>query len=119
LGDRFVLRPSQPRYGFRILASVLLLTAFILGHPWIFGLPGRIGEIRLKRSLRPGMTITQVTELIRNVGGDPFTVTPNALTVRFVDSGSFCIEGGLEFTLVFDDHRLLRSWLSKNWASGC
>jgi MFS family permease len=119
LGDRFVLRPRQPRYGFRALASVILLIAFILGHPWVFGLPGRIGELRLEHSLRPGMTIAQVAELVHNVGGIPFDEQPRAITVHFIDRTTFCIEGGLSFTLDFDNRQILSSWHSDNWASGC
>lgn len=119
LGDRFVLRRSQPRYGLRILTSVILLIAFIFGHPWIFGLPGRIGEIRLERSLKPGMTLAQSTEVIQKAGGDPLVESPTTLIVRFVDAATFCIEGGLEFTLTFDQHQTLKSWDSEEREDGC
>jgi len=33
--------------------------------------------------------------------------------------GSFCIEGGEQYALVFDSEQRLRSWSVEDWTDGC
>lgn len=119
LGTRFVIRPREPRYIIRIVASAIVFVAFLFVHPWIFGLSGRVGELRLEHSLRPGMTIAQATGLIQKIGGDPLVESPKILTVQFVDFSTFCVGGGLRYTLTFGENQTLKSWDSKEWSDAC
>jgi hypothetical protein len=118
-GIRYVIRPNVPRSGGCVRASVLVFLAMSVGHPWIFALSGRLSEIRLEHSLRPGMTAEQAAGLVRDLGGDPFAESASGLSVQFVDVSTFCTKGGLDYILVFDERQVLRSWKSERWFEGC
>ena len=119
LGIRYAIRPSQPHYWWRALASVMIFVRRVCGYQFVLGLPGRIGEMRLEHSLRAGMTTAQATEVARNVGGNPSGQSTNEIRIRFVDIYDLCASGGREFTLLFDDDNILRSWKSSPWNEAC
>jgi hypothetical protein len=84
LGTRFVIRPRDPRYIVRIVASMIVFVAFLFVHPWIFGLSGRVGELRLEHSLRPGMTIAQATSTDRRQSACRIAENPNCTICGFL-----------------------------------
>ena len=105
------------RYGVVVLVVLVILFA----HPFVIGLPGRVGEARFERSLRPGMSRDQVVRLW-NETGDRSEVTndgPNTLGFSFVDFGTICVLGGSHVSVRFDKAMLLQSWRETPWSKHC
>jgi hypothetical protein len=102
-------------------------------HPYVFGLPGRIGETWFAASLRTGMTRNDVVRLATRLGGrgmNGSSIAPNwvasvthgapgALDVLFTDTETLCIGSGKWYTLDFGSDWKLTSWSVQPWGSAC
>lgn len=101
-----------------------LLIALFLLHPLLVGIPGRIDSFRFGRHLSYGQPSDEV-EKLRNAtspenGRLPFSESYGSpVVIRYMTWGSFCIEGGEQYALVFDSEQRLRSWSVEDWTDGC
>src|SRR5579863_9187804 len=94
------------------LGCLVLLIAAII-HPWLFGLPGRIGSIIFQSNLHVGMTHREAEELFARTLGlsNPAgTDTPRRLTVLYDLTKTLCVRTGVEYYLTFDQTQHLASW---------
>jgi hypothetical protein len=114
------------------LLVTIVYAAFLFLHPYVFGLPGRIGESRFQKQLRPGMTRAGVIRLAEKYGGwNTFTrslgtgesprdwPSEGALYVDFTDWETFCIVGGNEYDLYFRPDWKLVEWKVQRWGNAC
>lgn len=99
---------------------VLTIAILVFAHPYLFGLPGRIAESRLRSGLRTGMTRDQVLRLGRerdgNAGWDDVTQVQE---FQYVDFGTICTSGGERFDVRFDNAMQVQSWTEKRWVTAC
>jgi hypothetical protein len=115
-----------------IISIVVAVIAILFGHAYVFGLPGRIGEWRLERAIRPGMTPVQVTHLAARFGGadvdgqsltqagDVYDATRDgAIYVYLTDFITLCIVGGNRYEFDFGPDLKLASWKRISWGNAC
>lgn len=119
-----------------VVGLCILAIALFFVHPYLFGLPGRIAETLFQSGLHQGLPRADVIRLASKLGGmdtmqdrinsnDPrWTLdlshgAPGQLDIIFIDSLTFCIEGGNWYTLNFGADWKLRSWSEQPWGSGC
>jgi hypothetical protein len=103
------------------LGCLVLLIAAII-HPWLFGLPGRIGSIIFQSNLHAGMTRREAEDLSTRTSGlsNPAgTDTPSRLTVMYDLTKTLCVRTGIEHYLTFDHTQHLLSWTDVSFATGC
>ncbi|MBV9334088.1 MAG: hypothetical protein JO146_08775 [Candidatus Eremiobacteraeota bacterium] len=122
----------KKRWRFAVVLVIALL-AFAWLHPYIFGLPGRIAEIRFERNIHKGMTRSEIVRLALKYGGSgplgPLgSPTPDgaydwrsdgALDVQFTDFATFCIVGGKWFRFYFLPNWTLTQWEVQPWGNAC
>jgi hypothetical protein len=108
-------------------AGVAILT-MLLGHPYLFGLRGRVAESIFQSHIHAGMTLKQVINFERKLGGaDDLPAgaetwlpgAPGVVRVKFTDSVTLCIVAGKAFDLDFNSLWLLESWTIRNWGNAC
>jgi hypothetical protein len=105
-----------------------MVIILVLGHPWLLGLWGRVGEQTFQHDLRIGMPRSEVLALARRSGGRAYVPTPSysiesgapgQLRVSFVDSFTLCIENGKEYQLLFNERWMLTGWEASDWGNAC
>jgi hypothetical protein len=97
-------------------------------HPYVFGLPGRIAEMRFQEQLRPGISRLEALRLARQYGGKtpyfsdlrPYIYGPNGESqVWFVDWVSLCVVDGNVYSVYFSPSSKLTSWKVDRLGNAC
>jgi hypothetical protein len=83
-------------------AIVFGIVVLFFAHPYLLGLPGRIGEQRFENGLRIGMSVDDVTKLASATGGDT--------EFNFKDKITICDVEGDSVGVSFDKAGHVRSW---------
>lgn len=120
-GFRLVIRPNQPESRSRIIAVAIVLGIFILVHPWVLGIQGRINEYRFGQMLRSGMSRAEVRDLETNLGAtqNPCCIMDSPVA-RFDDFVFFCYVSGTQYILSFKGrHYSLGNWTAEKWTDRC
>lgn len=110
------LASTKRRRFFWWIVGISVALTLVTFHPWILGLPGRIGEIQFERSLHSGMSRTEVAALITSTGGDGWIGSD---TVRYIDQSTLCVSDGHEYLLNYDQSGRLMSWRVELWDVAC
>jgi hypothetical protein len=112
------------------LVSVYLVLVVL--HPYIFGLPGRIAEMRFQMGLRRGLTRAEIIRLAQKYKGTgPFGTgldmtepvwdwrSEGAVHIQFVDWSTLCIVGGKDYAFYFSPNWRLTEWKVAGWGNAC
>jgi len=110
------------------VAVILVYLSVLALHPYVFGLPGRIAEIKFQRQIHPGVTRSEVVRLAQRYGGttpffgdfQPGVRGPEGgVNVWFVDWETFCIVDGNDYSFYFAPDSTLRSWKVQRLSNAC
>lgn len=113
------------RLGWKALtwAVVLGVVFAAISHPFVYGVPGRVGETILGTTLKVGMSRGEVVELGRYTGASTWreidSVTPNSIKFSYVEYATLCAGGGSEFDVHFDNQQRVTSWHVEPWGDSC
>jgi hypothetical protein len=128
LGSVYVIRPKEPGWERRAIASAGLILVFALWQEYMFGLPGRIGESIFTANLRTGMPRAKVERLARltfsqDTGDIPSPSIkypdPNARFVFYTDMATFCVDSGMLYVVHFDQNGQVGFLSVYPWKSNC
>ena len=98
---------------------VALLAALVLGHPWIFGFPGRAQEWGFAIGLHKGMTRQQVLWWADKTGNAAFTEKNGNVDVVGWDFATVCVGSGKQWIIQFDDAGRVALWNVTGHADAC
>ena len=112
---------KQLRHNIRIWIGICFAVLLVVFNGWVFGLWGRLLEIRFEHVIRVGMPEEEVNRLWSQSGDafGPADTYSNQVTYAFIDWETFCFEQGNQFVVTFDDDRRVTSWAEKPWEFGC
>lgn len=112
-----------------VVIIVVAYLAFLFLHPYIFGLPGHIGEMVFMSKVHHGMTKRELVTLADQYGGHgpfngdisspPDEVRGNTVVIQFETMSTLCIGGGDEYVFHFAVDDLLEGWKENGWENAC
>ena len=115
-----------PRAKVGLVVTIALALLFL--HPYIIGLPWRVGEIIFAHQIHKGMTRSEVIALAVKYGGTGLgsrALAPDDdpqggfLSVQFLDWASLCVGGGREFDFHFYKNGTLAYREVGSWSGAC
>lgn len=119
---------AMQRHKRLVAIIVIAYIAFIFLHPYLFGLPSRIGEMMFISKVRDGMTKRELVTLADQYGGHgPFNgasspideLRGNTIVIQFENMATLCFGGGDEFVFRFSADDLLEGWKENGLENGC
>ena len=120
---------AMQRHKRLVIILVIGYVALIFLHPYLFGLPGRIGEMAFLRKVHDGMTKRDLITLADQYGGhgpfngdigsSPYEVRGNTVVIEFENTSTLCVGGGNEYVFHFSVHDLLERWSESRWETAC
>ena len=122
VGTRYVIRPRTRGWGVRAALVPPLVLIMLFAHPWIFAIPGILGEAVFVGSLRTGMSADQVHALALKTGGTTNGVSSSLdklVTVRYVRWSTFCAAGGDVVQINMGGGNHVSAWHTTEWSDGC
>ncbi|HEX3672097.1 MAG TPA: hypothetical protein VHT92_10395 [Candidatus Cybelea sp.] len=112
-----------------VVILVIAFLAFLFLNPYLFGLPGRIGEMAFVSEVHQGMTKPELLKLADRYGGHgpfngainspPYEVGGNTIVLQFENVITLCVAGGDEYVFYFSANDLLESWRKNGWETAC
>jgi hypothetical protein len=119
-------KQALSRHRSLVIVLSLFYLAFLIVHPYIFGLPGRIAEHRFQKNIHSGMTRSRILRLAEAYGGRGLLGgqlyaqrSDGLLIVSFADWSTLCIVGGKEYDFYFRPDSTLTGWKTRRWENAC
>lgn len=110
----------------RVIVAAILLV--ILGHPFLLGLPGRIGATAFQHVLHVGMKRRDIIKFARLLGGgvdapksldNVSSGAPGVMNVTFLTVITLCYSDQRQFNLAFNPAWQLIKWDDVEIGSAC
>lgn len=116
---RWFLRLEQMRWKRLGISVAIAVPVLVLFHPFILGLPGRIGEALFLAQVNKGMNESQLFALMTRTGGDGPGFGKRWPGVGYMTVGTICIAAGDVIYVALDSKGHPSSWYVDQWHDQC